>query len=1575
MRSQPPHAQIQDIHLISHGAPGCLFLGNTTLNLDNLETYRQALADWGGRWTSSASSLLLYGCQVAAGERGAALLDKLYQITGAAVFASTTPIGSPAQGGNWQLDAATPAEGSVSSLAFTDAALAAYDHTLPGPIAPDSSGASTSNAIPLKFGTPTVVNTSGTIGAAGTVATYQGVGNTLQGKAIDMTIKIVSTSDSSWPGGSTNAPKFGNTNNDARFQFSAAAFAESETSSRLNKTTQLRFEFWEAGKIGITPISISFGFNIKDLDKQDSQKSGAISVQRSQVSGYGVNNPTKLISPSNNGSTDLLFLSTANNIGSINEADPQFALQLSFESKSSVDITLTTEFDNSGFVFDGDRQFQFSNLITVGGDQYTTPFNTVLTVPVASGILSNDTDPDNGPQPLSVTKINGQAAAIGQSITLPSGAGLTVQSNGSFSYDPRGRGGFDSFIYTVSDGLESDDATVDITVTGTNSAPILDLNGSTATGVDYSKSLQKGDIVTLSSPDATLRDLDAPDIKILTITVAGLQNGADEKLTLGNVTRSLNANFVGTTTVSGIASTINVVLSNGGTTVMLSKTNGTNFTQAEANLLVRDLRYLNDAAVPSLGDRVFSFIAKDSANNTSNPATSTLSVQLPLTDDRGSTTEGVGITSNVQSNDFAKGAVTVSAPAANGTVIVSGTDITYTPKPFFSGVDTVTYQVGAATAKLIVQVAPLADTPTAIATDATGIQNQPLPLNLSGSALLDTDGSETRSFEITDVPSGSSFTNSSGTPIGSNLGVGVWQFTPAQLAGLQLVPPPGLTGSVTLNLRAIGTDKADLNGDGDTTDTLETNTKFSLPAPFQIRFEKLVDDSLLINENALVQSVDVKANDTLAGPITLATTPAQGSVSIDNNKILYTPNPNFSGTDELTYTVGSQTAKLSIVVRPVVETPVAIAANPDLIGTQNQAIALGLSGSTPQDNDGSESFRFEITNVPAGAAFTNSSGSVGTNAGNGRWSFTAAQLIGLSLVPPASLAGPIMLTLQGISTDTADLDKDGDTTDLDEQVTALSTPVNVQVTFRADANGNGTPDVEEPPVVEPPLPLDTDGDRIPNADDLDDDNDGIPDADEWQGNPNRDTDGDGIVDSLDLDADNDGMTDLGESGLSPAEIKALDGDGDGRIDLTNAFGSNGLANGVETTPNSGQADYNNDGIADPPSDSDGDGMADFQDLDSDNDGLSDVIEAGGTDLNGDGLIDGDATDTDGDGLADAVDPTSGRPRSGTPLPVPDTDGDGIADFRDLDSDNDGLFDLLEGGLNPAIVDLNGDGRVDGPDGDRDGIPDPIDSKPNQFGNSNSPTNTSIPDSNGDGVPDYRTPKPPTPPASPIPTPPPALPTPPAVLEGLSDQDILQGSNGNDRLNGGSEPDKIWGHEGDDMLNGGGGDDAIEGGNGKDFLSGGSGHDILRGDEGDDLLNGGSGDDWLDGGQGQDLLIGGSNQDQLYGHEGADTLQGGLGDDRLVGGGGRDLLSGGQGYDLFCYEATSDFGDTVLDFEIRFDRIDLRALGLGGSFGHNIRAVQMGAHTVLQVDTLEGTQQVATLLHVNAFTINSSHVLF
>ena len=174
------------------------------------------------------------------------------------------------------------------------------------------------------------------------------------------------------------------------------------------------------------------------------------------------------------------------------------------------------------------------------------------------------------------------------------------------------------------------------------------------------------------------------------------------------------------------------------------------------------------------------------------------------------------------------------------------------------------------------------------------------------------------------------------------------------------------------------------------------------------------------------------------------------------------------------------------------------------------------------------------------------------------------------------------------------------------------------------------------------VPKDSDGDGISDSLDLDSDNDGIPDNIEAQGQNfiayssedlNNDgisdvygqgllpidTDGDGVPDYLDLDSDNDGIYDVTESGSG-----AQDADFNGVIDGNN-FGTNGLHNPLETNPNSGVLNYT---IADTNSD----GIANYISLDSDGDLCNDVIEAGFIDVNGDGLL-GDSTFTvDASGL-------------------------------------------------------------------------------------------------------------------------------------------------------------------------------------------------------------------------------------------------------------------------------------------------------------------------------------------------------
>jgi hypothetical protein len=72
---------------------------------------------------------------------------------------------------------------------------------------------------------------------------------------------------------------------------------------------------------------------------------------------------------------------------------------------------------------------------------------------------------------------------------------------------------------------------------------------------------------------------------------------------------------------------------------------------------------------------------------------------------------------------------------------------------------------------------------------------------------------------------------------------------------------------------------------------------------------------------------------------------------------------------------------------------------------------------------------------------------------------------------------------------------------------------------------------------------------------------------------------------------------------------------------------------------------------------------------------------------------------------------------------------------------------------------------------------------------------------------------------------------------------------------------------------------------------------------------------------------------LTGTTDGEILVGGTGPDDLFGGGGDDTLTGGAGADTFHYESIGDGDDTILDFVIADDTVDLDALfdDLGGDF--------------------------------------------
>ncbi|MCA1965797.1 MAG: choice-of-anchor D domain-containing protein [Flavobacterium sp.] len=173
-------------------------------------------------------------------------------------------------------------------------------------------------------------------------------------------------------------------------------------------------------------------------------------------------------------------------------------------------------------------------------------------------------------------------------------------------------------------------------------------------------------------------------------------------------------------------------------------------------------------------------------------------------------------------------------------------------------------------------------------------------------------------------------------------------------------------------------------------------------------------------------------------------------------------------------------------------------------------------------------------------------------------------------------------------------------------------------------------------------------------------------------------------------------------------------------------------------------------------DLDGDNIADVFDLDSDNDGIPDVVEVGLGNLSEGKAYLYQWVDVNQNGMHDVAESHI----------VPDNDGDGAPNYLDLDSDNDSIFDVDEswaGNINAYVGyengdgDINGDGAGDGPEsedfrnkdtngdgnleGFGDGILDIYDYAFNIYGNDNQGTNVApftyyVKDTDGDGIPDY-----------------------------------------------------------------------------------------------------------------------------------------------------------------------------------------------------------------------------------------------
>ncbi len=157
----------------------------------------------------------------------------------------------------------------------------------------------------------------------------------------------------------------------------------------------------------------------------------------------------------------------------------------------------------------------------------------------SGNVLTNDTDPAGANDPLT---------AVPFTITTAKGATVTLNANGSYTYDPRGSAALqslkhgvvttDTFDYTVSDGDGGfDTGTVTITVTGVNDAPV---------GQDDFYTVSEDEVLNVAAPGVLANDSDPDGDPVQVNGYYSAAHGTVAIYSNGAFSYTPNANFNGT---------------------------------------------------------------------------------------------------------------------------------------------------------------------------------------------------------------------------------------------------------------------------------------------------------------------------------------------------------------------------------------------------------------------------------------------------------------------------------------------------------------------------------------------------------------------------------------------------------------------------------------------------------------------------------------------------------------------------------------------------------------------------------------------------------------------------------------------------------------------------------------------------------------------------------------------------------------------------------------------------------------------------------------------------------------------
>ncbi|WP_341736584.1 DUF4347 domain-containing protein [Microcoleus sp. CAWBG640] len=434
-------SNIKSIHIISHGSPSSLQLGAIALNLTNLKTYAKQLQYW-GRSLAESAEILLYGCEVAAGEKGANFVQQISLLTKAKIAASSTPVGSAAKGGNWELDYTTGR--IVAGMAIDPATRTAYQFAFPRTL---YDGTNYSPLPPTSAPIPGIGTTAGTQLAYGQVP-LPGFGGLLPVGAYSPntginTASVTAANNTTGYAGYTN---YRYTPTPAPGTFTLV----SPTFPALSRTNGYSVSFNVAvtaensnsdDRAGFSIIVISSdaqnGIELGFTNRNLGANGGIFAQQDNPLFTRGVNANLNISTATDyklvvQGSTYTLF---AGGVAIPSLTNQPLRNYTAFNPTNSQPALPFNPYRQPSFLFFGDDTDQASATFTLGNisvnnfpvanpDTYTTLHDKVLNG--LPSVLSNDTDANSD-------------ALSASLVTGPTNGAIALKSDGSFNYTPKQR--------------------------------------------------------------------------------------------------------------------------------------------------------------------------------------------------------------------------------------------------------------------------------------------------------------------------------------------------------------------------------------------------------------------------------------------------------------------------------------------------------------------------------------------------------------------------------------------------------------------------------------------------------------------------------------------------------------------------------------------------------------------------------------------------------------------------------------------------------------------------------------------------------------------------------------------------------------------------------------------------------------------------------------------------------------------------------------------------------------------------------------------------------------------------------